>query len=459
MTEVLLFVPGLLGSELYDTEGKIWPGSLFQGVVGFDQEHFERLLEPNLTVGGIVQTAGGLIDIYRKWLKAFRSLRVKSKPLFSDAVSPPTLYTAPYDWRLDIASTAQTVIAAAIDRIHADHGGGVSIHIVAHSLGGLLVRHYLQCGKFNDDPSFTRIVTFTTFGTPHNGASVALAGALGLHKTSFMSIEQSQKLANDPRYPSLFQTFPLANEPIFWNRASGGSLTSKSLNDESFVKDVLKLNAGNLAKAFAFREGIDLTEHPLPGSIRYFLIVGTRFDTITHFEYLNNSVSKIETADGGDGTVSIQGGYLPGFQMQFCGESHVDLIESRAAKSTFQRLFNADGLLELFGVGRISLSVRDPTVPEGGDVHLALTMEGAVKAFSGNLTWERAMLKPGATEFVPADFVAIAQPKAVPVDYSGPEAQTMMLKLKAPELSGIYRTVLKRDGLPDEPSSAFVVRS
>lgn len=459
MKDVLLFVPGLLGTELFDAQGKIWPGSLFQGVVGFDQKHFERLLEPNLTVGDIVQTAGGLIDIYRKWIKAFRSLRVKSTPLFSDETNPPTLYTAPYDWRLDIASTAETVISTAIEKIHSAHNGSVRIHIVAHSLGGLLVRHYLQCGKFNDNPGFANIATFTTFGTPHNGASVALAGALGLHKTNFMSLQQSQVLANDPRYPSLFQTFPLANEPIFWNRASGGSLVAKSLSDSDFVKDVLKLNPDNLAKTLAFREGIDLTKHPLPGSIRSFLIVGTRFETITHFEYLNESVSKVETANGGDGTVSLQGGYLPGFQMQFCGESHTDLIESKAAKLTFQRLFNADGLLNLFGTSRISLSVRDPAVPEGGQVHLALVMDGTVNAFSGHLTWERAVLRPGATEYMSTDFVSVAQPKAVAVDYSGPEAQTIMLKLKAPELSGIYRTVLKRDGLPDEQSPAFVVRS
>ena len=58
MPDVLVFVPGLLGSELYDDQGKVWPGSLI-GVFGFDDEHFRRLLAPNLRVGGLVEMVGG----------------------------------------------------------------------------------------------------------------------------------------------------------------------------------------------------------------------------------------------------------------------------------------------------------------------------------------------------------------------------------------------------------------
>jgi hypothetical protein len=99
LQDILVFVPGLLGSELYDSQGKVWPGSLIGGVFGFDDDHFRRLLAPNLTVGGLVETVGGLVDIYRRWLRAFRALTRHNKQLFSDSSNPPSLYTVPFDWR------------------------------------------------------------------------------------------------------------------------------------------------------------------------------------------------------------------------------------------------------------------------------------------------------------------------------------------------------------------------
>lgn len=457
MTTVLLFVPGLMGSELLDNQGKVWPGSLFQGVLGFDEEHFQRLLAKNLSVGGVVERAAGIINIYGKWLDAFEKLTLNGKKLFSRNTNPKTLYTAPYDWRLDLMETADISLASVIDRIHADHGGQLELHIVAHSLGGLQVRYYLQSGRFAQRPGFGKIASFTTFGTPHNGAPVALAGALGLHKTSYMSLDQSQRLAKDARYPALYQTFPRADEPLFWARAANDKLQPKTLSDQAFITNVLKLEPQNWAKAKALQAAIDLAQHPLPKNIRAFLLIGTRFDTITHFEFSNGKVFKVETPDSGDGTVSLQGAYLPGFQTQFSGEAHVDLIDSNKARSAFQRLFGADGLA-FFEVGRISLSVRDQAVSPGATVQLALLAEGGVRKIKGKLVWEKARLEPGAEEFKEESFGTVADPPPTPIQYDGPDAPSIMVHLKAPELIGIYRIVLKRDAQADERSSAFVVR-
>src|SRR5262245_61035696 len=135
MSDILVFVPGLLGTELHDHEGKVWPGSLLDGVLGFDDAHFARLLQPMLEVGPIVEWAGGVVNIYAKWMKAFRNLRRKGVPVFSDAADPSTLYTAPYDWRLPLETSAKERLAPIIKLIHSNHGTGVNIHIVAHSLG------------------------------------------------------------------------------------------------------------------------------------------------------------------------------------------------------------------------------------------------------------------------------------------------------------------------------------
>ena len=135
MPDVLVFVPGLLGSELHDDRGKVWPGSLIGGVFGFDDAHFQRLLAPNLRVGDLVETVGGLVDIYRQWLRAFRTLSRNNKQLFSDSINPPSLYCVPYDWRLALEDSATNRLAPTIRKARSDWGQDVSIHLVAIALG------------------------------------------------------------------------------------------------------------------------------------------------------------------------------------------------------------------------------------------------------------------------------------------------------------------------------------
>jgi hypothetical protein len=443
-----------MGSELHDDRGKVWPGSLLGGVFGFDDQHFRRLLAPNLKVGGLVEMVGGLVDIYRQWLQAFRALSRNNKQLFSDSVNPPSLYIVPYDWRLALEDSAADRLAPVIRRARSDWGPDVRIHIVAHSLGGLLSRYYLQSAKFTADEGFSSIKSFVTFGTPHNGAPVALAGALGLHKTNFLSIEQSKKLANDARYPALYQTFPLFNAPLIWKSMKRGKLEPITLADTAFATGTLHLNRPNLDRAAAFRRALETA--PIPREIRTFLLIGTRFETITHFFWTGSEIEKRETQDGGDGTVSLEGAYLQGFQVQFTGESHVDLIASDVARATFQQLFDADGLA-VPEAGALKLSVRDLTVDAGSEVHTRIKAEGGVFAFTGRLVWERADTARGKAAGEPK-FRRAASPPPVPIRYAGPMADALALRLEAPSRPGVYRLHLFKGARTEAVSAAFVVR-
>jgi lecithin:cholesterol acyltransferase len=455
LQDILVFVPGLLGSELYDSQGKVWPGSLIGGVFGFDDDHFRRLLAPNLTVGGLVETVGGLVDIYRRWLRAFRALTRHNKQLFSDSCNPPSLYTVPFDWRLALEDSAADQLAPVIRKARSDWGENVHIHLVAHSLGGLLSRYYLQSGRFTADPGFSSIKTFITFGTPHNGAPVALAGAVGLHKTSFMSIEQSKQLANDARYPALYQTFPLFNAPLIWKSMPRGRLEPITLADTQFVIETLHLNQKNLDRALAFRRSLEAA--PIPTEIRCFLLIGSRFETITHFFWTGSEIQKEETPDGGDGTVSIEGAYLGGSQVQFTGESHIELIDSNVARATFQQLFDANGLAAP-EVGRLTLSLRDLTVDLSSEVHVRIKAEGGFAHLSGQLVWERAVIpRDKKRSTAEPKFRRLASLPRVPIDYSGPIADAVALRLQAPSRAGVYRLRLVKDARSETVSAAFVV--
>lgn len=455
MPDVLVFVPGLLGSELHDDRGKVWPGSLIGGVFGFDEEHFRRLLAPNLRVGGLVEMVGGLVDIYRQWLQAFRALARNNKQLFSDSTDPPSLYTVPYDWRLALEDSAANRLAPTIRKARSDWGQDVRIHLVAHSLGGLLSRYYLQSGRFTADAGFSSIKSFITFGTPHNGAPVALAGAVGLHKTNFMSIEQSKRLANDARYPALYQTFPLFSAPVIWKSMRQSKLEPITLADTAFATGKLHLNRQNLDRAASFRQALETS--PIPRDIRSFLLIGTRFETITHFFWTGSEIEKRETQDGGDGTVSLEGAYLPGFQVQFTGESHVDLIASDVARATFQQLFDADGLAAP-EVGALKLSVRDLTVDVASEVHIRIKAEGGVRALTGRLVWERAVTPRGKAGGGEPKFRLAPGPPPVPIRYVGPMVDALAMRLEAPSRAGVYRLRLLKRERSEAVSGAFVVR-
>jgi hypothetical protein len=457
MTKVLLFVPGLLGSELLDDEGMVWPGSLYNGIVGFDEARFQRLLNPKLTVGGIIEKVGYVVDIYAQWLKAFSRLRNKKnhQPLFSEGAK--TLYTAPYDWRIDLTKSSEEQLAPKIRQINLDWNGKAEIHIVAHSLGGLLSRYYLQSGRFTNEPGFSTIRSLTTFGTPHNGAPVALAGALGLHAANFLSVDQSKRLANDPNFPALYQTFPLQHEPIIWKREDEKNLAPISLNDREFAVDHLKLNAATLEIAATFRNAIDFSRAPIPEYIRTFLMIGTRFSTITHFVWSGGIVDKIETESAGDGTVSLQGAFLPGHQIQFTNKSHVSLIAANEARLAFQELFDADGLLRL-EEERLDITVEDVVVTVQAPFEALIHATSASHSFRGEISWERAFQQTGKTEIDENDFKPVSLPAPKSISYSGPPLGEAVLRLTAPQTTGFYRLVLKVEGLPDSKSLPFMVR-
>ena len=408
-----------------------------------------------LEFGGLVEMVGGLVDIYRQWLRAFRALSRNNTQLFSDSTNPPSLYTVPYDWRLALEDSATDRLAPVIRKARDHWGQDVRIHLVAHSLGGLLCRYYLQSGRFQADVGFGSIKTFITFGTPHNGAPVALAGALGLHKTNFMSIAQSKELANDSRYPSLYQTFPLFSAPLIWKSMKQGKLEPITLSDSAFATGKLHLNRQNLDRATAFRRALDTA--PIPRDIRTFLLIGSRFETITHFFWTGNKIDIGETQDGGDGTVSLEGAYLPRCQVQFTGESHVDLIGSDIARVTFQQLFDADGLAAP-EIGQLKLSVRDLTVDVASEVHIRIKAEGGILAFTGRLVWDRAVAARRKVEGGEPKFTPAARPLPIPIRYAGPMADAIALRLQAPSRAGVYRLRLVKGTRSEAVSAAFAVR-
>jgi pimeloyl-ACP methyl ester carboxylesterase len=162
----LIFVPGVMGSLLQSrTRGGIW---------WIDVRTRERIDQLGLSPDGI-QDADPANDIvpattdpsYDPFLAAILQQDDFGHEMF------------PYDWRKPLKlSTA--ALRDLVFKLHTENGGS-PVHLVAHSMGGLMVRATLMDHGPELWPKLGRVVFI---GTPHYG-SPAIAGYLKNHLWGF----------------------------------------------------------------------------------------------------------------------------------------------------------------------------------------------------------------------------------------------------------------------------------
>ena len=296
MVETVILLPGIMGSQLIKDGDLVWPGDPHELLLPYGK--MKELLDPNLEVGDVIRSVS-ISEQYESLLEAL------AKCGFSQKSEKPTLRTCPYDWRKDNALAAD-LLAAKVKQVRTDHGGQVEINLVAHSMGGLVSRYFLESGKFFEAncPGFGNVKRLITIGTPHRGAPLALCAALGQIKRLFLNAKQVKELANKKDFPALYQLMPSEAEPFVWNIDPEARLDPVSVYAKEVAK-MLELSRDNLDSAKAFHAKLDVEKRPK--AVQYFCFVGTRQSTIGNvqgnFAQLAPSPRGVEIADGGDGTV------------------------------------------------------------------------------------------------------------------------------------------------------------
>jgi pimeloyl-ACP methyl ester carboxylesterase len=242
-----------------------------------------------------------------------------------------------YDWRQDNRNTAALLSADLANRKAA---GVTDIAILAHSMGGLIARYALEVNDPNlGDTSWRDACKLlVTMGTPHRGAPVALVRAMGLESSMGMRATDIQRFAADPRYPSAYQLLPPTDAFGFWSSDfSAQPLPPLDLSDPEMAA-LLKLNPVNL-KAWADLYGA-LRGGTRPTGCRYFNFIGRKLETVVRGD-VDGKTAKLDAPkiqDGGDGTVPIWSGTLPGTQFQLDGEEHGRTFRDAALLLTTARL-------------------------------------------------------------------------------------------------------------------------
>lgn len=219
----VILIPGLLGSRLAraDNGVELWPGST-RKLLTSDYEDLALHIDPEtlepiddgLVPSGIFDGAAGK-DFYRRIIQVLRQaggyrLARPGRPVIEQTAR---LYVFTYDWRQDNVSTAQK-LDDLIDQIRRDYKDPfLRVDVIAHSMGGLIVRYYERYGTAdvlngNTFPvtglGLSKLRRIVLLGAPNQGTVTAVHKFLNGYRVGFSSLP-TEGVAT---MPSTFQLFP-----------------------------------------------------------------------------------------------------------------------------------------------------------------------------------------------------------------------------------------------------------
>jgi CHAT domain-containing protein/pimeloyl-ACP methyl ester carboxylesterase len=304
---VVFVLPGIMGSEL-EADGKdVWMSywSLFRGQI--DKIAIDA---PNVTVSGLVST-------YYKDLCEYLADSHEVIPFG-------------YDWRRSIKQAASELA----DEVKKVVGRTAQpIRFIAHSMGGLVVRRFIQ-----DNPELWETVCkregarFIMLGTPNRGSFDMVESLAGMAKTvkqlALLDVEHSlsEIVALVAAYPGALELLPQDQWEYFTDQKWTG-LRPHTESNVQIKSQVLQAAKGTLA---------DLPERiPHGDCIRY--VAGWAPRTVCGVSTAGERLSFQATA-AGDGRVTYKAGLLPDIPVWYVDAEHGDLADHKPAFSAYRDL-------------------------------------------------------------------------------------------------------------------------
>ncbi|MDH5345280.1 MAG: alpha/beta hydrolase [Gammaproteobacteria bacterium] len=201
----VIVIPGITATDLVDDyplkADEIW-------TMVFNKEYERVALHPDDLRYEAVEPAhviaGRLFPVYDDLIRALRH------ELSERADQPTPVFAFPYDWRMDVRATAAK-LGSFVDEViartkllkHYAKADGLSVDLVGHSMGGLVITEYLaQRGRQ------CRVGKVVTIGTPYLGSIEAI-----VKMTTGMSLitgpEPKEREREAARVtPALYQLLP-----------------------------------------------------------------------------------------------------------------------------------------------------------------------------------------------------------------------------------------------------------
>ncbi len=337
--EPLVIVPGIMGSELDGASQSSAPGKEYWPDVtdmanSGDDSYLDALkLAPDgtqisgneMTAGDIIRSATGTYNrliipipiddpVYGNLIKTFTDIGY---------VEGQTLFVAPYDWRLDVASSAVAVGAVIQKALTASPTG--KINIIAHSMGGLAVKAYLAGLSGTSTGTNTSASTSASFidklifsGVPQLGApyvfkALQYGDNLGFTVGPFDLLNPDEVKSITQNMPGVYDLLPsrrfvsIDGGYILRDVTDDAGNVSTAPLDFDETNELLTenpgdaRNAGLLSRADAFHGGLDDVSL---GPSQIFNIVGCQDPTPEQYILHEDGSIDINRANG-DGSVPV----------------------------------------------------------------------------------------------------------------------------------------------------------
>ncbi len=355
MPKCLVFLPGIMGSELVDSDNKqVWPPSGLDLITGYDD--IDALLEPDLRATKSIRSVL-VVGVYKSLIKDFKTCGyVPNNP-------PRELIEFAYDWRLSNVTTAEK-LADRLDQITVE----TEITLIGHSMGGLVLRYLLESGQFNNRHWFGWIKQLITLATPHKGAPEALRQILGLEKKAKLSGEDIKKLASDIRYPSAYQLTP-DPQSAFTIKINARSEVPTAI--PTFAPDITglpdaELVQANIDSARNFWAALDLDNRP--EQVNYFFFGGANHKTFARNEVAGGQLISPKRKNSGDGTVPVTSAIFWDIPHAFSMKNHGGIFNDRELRKRLYHMLEAP-------IGVEPFSASDEVVGQPNRIGLSLNKD------------------------------------------------------------------------------------
>lgn len=253
----VIIVPGILGSYLNKNitgDPNIWP-NLGETIISPSDEH---LLELKLNEAGWpIDNNIYATDIIRQILTSdtFDGLIEELKN--NGYEENKNLFVFPYDWRLNIdwiagdspyAGYKFETLKQKIDEILISTGSE-KVDIIAHSMGGLVTKRYMQ--KYGSE----KIDKFVDIGTPHLGAPKAFKALMFGDNFGFEL--QNMDILNSKTLKEIAQNMPSTYQLL----PSSAYLNSTNSDYQSYAADIYDIDGNNYTGNLNYEDSMELLEN------------------------------------------------------------------------------------------------------------------------------------------------------------------------------------------------------
>jgi hypothetical protein len=215
-----------------------------------------------------------------------------------------------------------------------------------------------------------------TLATPHDGAPLAFARAIGVGGASLgLSEADFRRLSAAPGYPAAYQLFsPKRLEPI-WDLEDSMPFKTRSLFDP-VVLHAFDLDPDHLRAAAALHDSLDISRKPI--ECRYFAVVSAAHETVMRFNQDLGAADAVKVKSSGDGTVPILSAAALPIQTAFVEANHVGIVQKPVTHQILGMLLGRmppAPVIAAAGAANVpNLSISQRSVAEGERVEVVVNL-------------------------------------------------------------------------------------